>query len=292
MVVRAWAFVVAVSLVGCGSAEPKQDPAPAPAAQGGAPAQGGQPAAVQGKTLHEVVGSIGDREGLNVSVDPRVDGDVDDALRARVAGAKSWREQLELLAFAFDCTVKEQATPKATQPYAYKLTFEERTDVAIDAGAHQALRLIGAFGERKVSFDPSVPDPRLKLDEVGVHWHALIERVVKELGPYVLVEQGEFIEVVPLERKTAKDEGKPQAPITGGLVTAIDGQRVTLAPTSVPGAKAGATVTLALPTGTPHADRVREFLAAAVLRRRWAVVTTDAKGTVTNVVVRTSAKGR
>lgn len=291
MVVRAWAIVVALALVGCGGgAEPQgeQEPAAQPAAQ--QPEGAGASKAVEGATLHEAVRSLARRENLNIRVDPRADGPVDDATRERVNGARSWREQLELLAIAFDCTVKEQRTPKAEHGVLYQVTFEERADAAIEGGTHAVLTLLGAWGNKKVGFDPSVPDPKLTVNEVGAHWRALFERLVRELGPYVIVEEGELLEVVPLERKTAQDEGKPAPRIVTGIVTAVKGEQVTLSPPS-----GGEAATFTIPrTGSTHIERVHDHLATAAAsgKRRWAAAIVDARGVITSVVVRTSARGR
>jgi hypothetical protein len=291
VVVRAWAVVVALALIGCGGgAQPKGEQEPAPTQPGPQPAAGAAPGSVEGATLHEVVRAIARRENLNIRVDPRVDGPVDAAIRARVNGARSWREQLELLAFAFDCTVKEQATPKAEHGVLYRVTFDERADVAVEGGTHDALTLIGAWGMKKVGFDPAVPDPKLALNEVGAHWRALFERLVRELGPYVIVEEGELLEVVPLERKAAQAEEKAAPRIVTGIVTAVQGEQVTLTP---PGGGEAATFTSPR-TGSTHIERVHDFLATAAAsgKRRWAAAIVDGRGVITSVVVRTSAKGR
>src|SRR5688572_5444920 len=80
---RAWAVIVALALVGCGGgAQPKEEPEPA-VSQPGQPAPAAAGLAVQGATLHEVVRSIAQRENLNIRVDSRVDGPVEDATRER-----------------------------------------------------------------------------------------------------------------------------------------------------------------------------------------------------------------
>jgi len=139
--------------------------------------------------LRQVMEDIGRKVGRNILVAPGIEETVTITLRDL-----PWLNAVRIISKLKKCEIEEtvEGVLLLTQPPKVTIQFN-------DTNVRTVLQLLAAYSGKNIIISPAVTG-KVTLDLKDVHWEKALESIVKTVGPFVVVRDGEdLIRVVPRE---------------------------------------------------------------------------------------------